>query len=272
MMTKLMFNHSRAWTRISTPKTMAMSSSTSISSPFLQLLSAARGQPTCTSNSTSTLPLKPLPCFPLHADHIRIFSIPSTVPLSGIHKSHQNLSQLSSSPTEFHKHLCTLIKNANRRVKIATLYIGAANGCMTMSSGSKGTNLCNPPREEELLQSLSFHNDINKDKDVLEIKIVMDGSRALRPIRIVHDKNNTNTSSSTATYTTTSAKEVFYSLFPQNEEKIIMNPQNKEQQQQTNNKKGIALFNVHDKFMSSLPSPLNEVMGVFHLKVCIYCL
>jgi hypothetical protein len=315
-----------------------MSMSTSTSTQFLKLLNAARGQPTCfdgkdntnkndntvcSSNNNNRPSIKeslktpkPLPCFPLHADHIRIITsksishnhnAPKPPTSNNINSDSDNDNdsdpqlQLSSSPTEFHHHLCTLIKNAKRRVKLATLYIGAGNGCMSITSSmstsvstctSTSQNLCQPTKEQELLQSiqsLSFNNhnhnnndndddnDNDNDKDI-EIKIVMDASRALRPIRIVSDTNSTHThttyssntdTSNKTTTTTTSAQEVYYSLFRRTHkdgEEIMEQGKGKKNKIQ----KGLALFHVHDKFIASLPSPLNEVLGVFHLKVCFY--
>ena len=117
------------------------------------------------------------------------------------------------------------------------------------------------PREEELLNTL---RDLSS-KDSVEVKILMDESRALRPIQIVsHSEEGqkstaSNLKAAAASTTTSSAKEVFYSLFP-NGVKKPSKIQNK----------GMSLFNVHrgNEFASSLPSPLNEILGVFHLKVC----
>ena len=126
------------------------------------------------------------------------------------------------------------------------------------------------PREVQLLQhlrQLSIQND--GDNNDVEIKIVMDASRALRPIRVVQSSeeepienrsNCTTTTNSTNTNTkTSSAREVFYSLFPEGKK------MKRDQFQKV--EKGVSLFNIHSGFIASLPSPLNEIMGVFHLKV-----
>lgn len=250
---------------------MSLVSKTRSRSFFLRQLQAARGQNAPTESrhlinnvTNSSNPgnqiLKPLPCFPLHPDHIRtIPSIDSESP------SLLDSSVTLPSPEDFHAHLCKSILNAKRRVKLATLYIGAGNGCMSIST-DESSHSFNPPREEELLKCLrqlstlnmnnqkENGNDAANNKDAIEIKILMDASRALRPIRVVRDSKLKEKST---TSTTSSAKEVFYSLFPNGVK----------DSDQTKN--GVSLFNVHSGLRASLPSPLNEILGVFHLKVCV---
>ena len=281
---------------------------------FLQILHAARGTnkarpttPATTSDTTAASNLKtlgvdptsthnPLPCFPLHPEHVRIISPPrscsrfnsNTGSNSSTNESsstpfQQQQPRVSSTPTEFHSHLCTSIRNAKRRIKLATLYIGAGNGCMSIPSSQTNHDPLNPICEEQLLQVIrdksnngdDIHDGcggggvggVGGENNDLEMKIIMDASRALRPIRIqqktkkhISDDSN-NEIDPGAAKTTSSANEVYCALFP-----------NRKQAKDTTTEKGISLFQVHQGFEAMLPSPLNEVMGVFHLKVCIFIL
>lgn len=309
---------------------MSVSTHTKNKSLFLQLLQAARGKQQqyqslhhavgkdarqnhkylqmiekATTKSTAAVTRKKLinelPCFPLYPEHIRTISPPlplheqssSTKNANGSQSNNKQQAQVSPSPQEFHQHLCKSIQSAKKRVKLATLYIGAGNGCMSMSSSksvieskqnpvsyqheddehsassSSSSYVNTSPREVQLLQhlrQLSIEND-DGNNDV-EIKIVMDASRALRPIRVVQPseevpiKNrnkSTTTKSTNNNVMTSSAREVFYSLFPEGKKR--------KRNQYENAEKGVSLFNFHSGFTASLPSPLNEIMGVFHLKV-----
>ncbi len=232
---------------------------------FLRLLQAARGQYIPKGSLAKDKKdkdnkhlyyrkMNPLPCFPLHPNHVSTIPKVKYPTSSPTDDNDDNDHLRSSSPEDFHAHLCESIRNAKRRVKLATLYIGAGNGCMSNTSSSSVQNGSKSPREEELLYTL---RKLSSDKDSsVEIKILMDASRALRPIRIV------SASKEGAATTTSSAKEVFYSLFPEG----VRNPNPPSKTED----KGISLFNVHrgNGFASSLPSPLNEILGVFHLKVC----
>ena len=274
------------------------------------------------SNSSFNNVKKGLPCFPIHHEHIRIIQ---TKPQTVVDESSSSSSSSSTTattttssssscaPSNFHQYLCTAIKNAKHRVKFATLYIGAGNGCMSLVSSSNNidenthndnhTSLLlhrrstTSPKEEELLsclQQLAMKNSnddqsIVKEENNIEIKIILDSSRGLRPITIVYEeeeeedyddklkegntsKSDNNQRQSSIRTTTTSAHEVYCALFPQGhnvrKETIL-----KDYDDNNNYKKkrGISLFNAFgnkSRFISSLPSPLNEVFGVFHLKVC----
>ena len=278
------------------------------------------------SNSSFNNVKKGLPCFPIHHEHIRVIQTkPQTVvdesssSSTTITSSSSSSSSSSCAPSNFHQYLCTALKNAKHRVKFATLYIGAGNGCMSLVSSSNNIideNTHNDnhttssllllhrrsttsPKEEELLsclQQLAMKNNNNhqsivkeeeEEENNIEIKIILDASRGLRPIKIVYEEedddnktqegtisnsDNNQRQSSIRTTTTTSAHEVYCALFPQGhdvrKETII-----KDSDHNNNDKKnrGISLFNAfgnNNRFISSLPSPLNEVFGVFHLKVC----
>ncbi len=280
------------------------------SSSFVQLLKAARGVVDTNadanvdtnadasidtnvdeSNPISSSKIKrpnPLPCFPLHPDHIRI--LPSNSNNGNNNINGNPFPTVSSTPTEFHSHLCNSIRNAKRRVKLAALYIGAGNGCMSMMSNNS-MNSQPPSREEQLLQELrdlsirqqnQQHQQQSNHQDI-QIKIIMDESRATRPIKIVPTKhqmqtpnnnnsiNETETTTTATNSTTTSVNEVYHALFP-NGSNIHSSSSNTRNNNNTNDqKKGVALLKVHRGIKAMLPSPLNEVMGVFHLKVCFLC-
>eukprot|EP00980_Cylindrotheca_fusiformis_P005134 scaffold1087_cov136-Cylindrotheca_fusiformis.AAC.20 len=120
-----------------------------------KLLDAARG-----SFEGQAVQRKPiLPAFPLQGNHFG------------------NL--LSATPSEFHSTLCNLIRNAQKRVYLASLYIGAGASPKYHA-------------ELELLDALgSTSENVN-------VKIVMDQNRALRQ---VPSENGRSTSSAEAVAT-----------------------------------------------------------------------
>lgn len=160
---------------------------------FRRLLQAARGT-FASSSSTS----KPLRCFPLKAHHV---------------------DTSLQTPNDFHVRLCDMIRNAKRRVYLASLYVG------TGGSGAQ---------ETEFLNALA-----SVDSSCVEIKILLDENRATRLVK----QNDTKTSS---------AKAVQQSL------------------QSHSSSSGLYLFpTLPEPRRSLLPSPLNEIAGVFHIKVCV---
>jgi len=211
---------------------------------------------------------------------------------SSTQTSDSKITTKSTTPEEFHHHLCHSIQNAKRRVKIASLYIGAGsgnangngNGGRVSSSSSSSNN--SKSREDEFLYSLqrcatrqtAGVDDDDNDNDV-EMTILMDASRAMRsvPIATTNTTNqHTSNSSSknqvnkeTSSIMTNSATEVYHSLFPQQ-----TSVDNDDQTTTTNKerkKKGVYLFPVHDDglLMRMVPSPFDEVLGVFHIKAYI---
>lgn len=128
-----------------------MSSSASSSSASFRarsrLLDAARGILNHPDDSTPA-DRAPLPCFALQAHHV-------SEPL------------VAASPQEFHARLCDLIRNAKRRVSLASLYIGPA------------ASPKEHPRELELLQALS------QVPSHVDVQIVMDSNRGLRQVPLV---------------------------------------------------------------------------------------
>ena len=170
-----------------------------------KVLDALRG-----SGATS----RPFRCFPLKAHHI--------TPISS--------SNHPPSPNEFHSHLLQLIRNAQHRVHLASLYIGpAASAAAT--------------EEHELLHALT---DLAAYRPHVEVKLLMDANRALRPVMTTkHDKP------------TSSAEAVFKCI------------QARTPSSQFSGKPCLLyLFNPSPRLLV-LPSPLNEVDGVFHIKCYI---
>ena len=155
-------------------------------------------------------PRHPLPTFPLELQHFG--------------------PRNNNSPTDFHQNLCNLIRNAKQRVYLASLYIGPA------------ADPTNQPREKEFLNVLS---EINKHN--VDVKILLDYNRALRPVPRTTTIDSSQQSSATTTTTTTSAKTVSAAI-----------------------KDKVHLFQVLPSPLDRiLPNPLNEVGGVFHIKLYI---
>eukprot|EP00815_Leptocylindrus_aporus_P011155 CAMPEP_0116068742 /NCGR_PEP_ID=MMETSP0322-20121206/11851_1 /TAXON_ID=163516 /ORGANISM="Leptocylindrus danicus var. apora, Strain B651" /LENGTH=570 /DNA_ID=CAMNT_0003555929 /DNA_START=97 /DNA_END=1810 /DNA_ORIENTATION=- len=135
-----------------------------------------------------------------------------------------------NSPSMFHKELCDRIRQAKERVIIATLYIGSG----TASNATK---------EREFLDVLE-----DASKRGISLNILMDAARGLRPIRI--DGSDEKATSSCA--------ESVYKRITRN---TIQN---------SRRDTSIYLFNAIYPILSLvLPSPLDEVAGVFHMKVYI---
>uniref|UniRef100_A0A6T7GI72 CDP-diacylglycerol--glycerol-3-phosphate 3-phosphatidyltransferase n=1 Tax=Attheya septentrionalis TaxID=420275 RepID=A0A6T7GI72_9STRA len=201
---------------------------------ILRLLNAARGQylptgakPWPKSASSPVEPYQnqhestrsPLRCFPLKSHHIG----------GTYHPRQPNVEEDEMTPEWFHRKLCTRIQSAKHRVKLASLYVGA------------GTH----PREKELLETLQQASNNNES---LDIKILLDASRALRPISTGNDGDEP----------TSSALAVLEHIQESTEKKISQNGN------------GLYLFPILEEPLRSwLPSPLDEVAGVFHLKAYV---
>ena len=209
-----------------------------------RLLDAARGlyKPTTTSSSTTVIgtsngggtsekdttsstaaTTRPLRCFRLQADHVQDMFTAST-------------------PDKFHSMLCNKIRHAKQRVYLASLYVGPA-ACQKAA-----------PKEQELLNAIQDA----AQKNNLDIKVLLDKNRALRPVPVSGDVQST---------TTSSAEAVYQALKPQ--------PQNDAEKQlsqkkSNQNNNSLFLFSVLPASLQYfLPNPYNEVMGVFHIKMYI---
>lgn len=167
-----------------------------------QLLDTARGY-TQHSNKSKD----PLPSFSLQRKHFGDHLL-----LSGSNRN---------TPTEFHQTLCNLVRKAQDRILLASLYIGPAASPSTQ-------------REEvELLQVLS---DVTTERPTLPIKVLLDHNRALRSVPKADGEGATSSVNAAA--------------------QAIKRP--------------VHLFQVLPPPLDAiLPNPLNEVGGVFHIKVYI---
>jgi CDP-diacylglycerol---glycerol-3-phosphate 3-phosphatidyltransferase len=148
-------------------------------------------------------------CFPIKASHVA--SVSSTYP---------------PLPGEFHSKLLRLIRSAKERVYLASLYIGPAASPTATA-------------ERELLDALA---DLAAHRPEVEIKLLMDANRALRPVKTT--QLDENTSSAEAVYKCIQART-------------------------SRDSKPCALYLFNPSPRLLLPSPLNEVAGVFHIKCYI---
>jgi CDP-diacylglycerol--glycerol-3-phosphate 3-phosphatidyltransferase len=144
----------------------------------------------------------------------------------------------STTPSDFHKRLCDKIRGAKKRVYLASLYIGPA------------VEAAKYDKEVELLDAI---RDISSDGSNVEIKILLDHNRALRPVPTGKD----------ATSHTTSAEAC--------RQAIKAGGDNTDGTDDAKNKNhSVHLFSVlPGSLQKLLPNPINEIAGVFHLKAYI---
>jgi len=133
------------------------------------------------------------------------------------------------SPADFHDELCRRIVQAKKRVLLATLYIG------TSSSSKEEAQLLSALKQAAV--NLRQPERQNKTQPFGGIKILMDASRAKRKIPSWDG-------------TTCAAKEVHNCI------------------NSSINGGGVYLFKVHP-WTELIPSPFNEVVGVFHMKAYV---
>jgi CDP-diacylglycerol---glycerol-3-phosphate 3-phosphatidyltransferase len=201
---------------------MALVSATAnkgLSASRRRLLDAARGI-LLLGDKSEKQQRRILRCFPLKQSH---FKFP---PLT--------------TPDDFHTALCDKIATAERRVYLASLYIGPA------------ANPVASTKEEELLKAL--HSTAAPD-----VKILLDQNRALRPVPVIRHQGK---ESATSTTTITSAEACYRVLEPK------LQPRETSKSSSDNN--GIYLLTVLPPWQQrTLQNPYNEVAGVFHLKCYI---
>ena len=199
-----------------------------------RLVAAARG-------GGQSLWSKQLKCFALH-DH---------------HFGSINTTNLVASPSDFHSHLCQKVRRARERVVIASLYIGVGSGKqLQLGDITKPQQTC---KEDEFLQSLYFAASNEKIK---QIQVILDANRAMRKVSFTnirntgqsHDPSQLNGSSTNSAETVLSALRPFLKRDERDRHSIPSN-------------NGLFLFPVNDQRLCTiLPSPLDEVAGVFHIK------
>ncbi|KAL7527744.1 hypothetical protein ACHAWF_002292 [Thalassiosira exigua] len=207
-----------------------------------QLIRAARGQrsPSAGSGSRASTspPSKLLPCFPLQRHHIGQLGAARVGNNSGV-----------ATPSDFHSYLCDKILRAQDRVVLASLYIGVGSNVEASKEPVHST------AEDELLQSL---HTVASGGKVKKIQVLLDSNRALRNVTITSKaKQSHATNNDVTTAQTNSAEAVFSRL------KLYRGSND-------NLNSGLFLFPVNDKRLCAiLPSPLDEVAGVFHIKAYI---
>jgi len=199
-----------------------------------------------------------LPCFALKAHQIQ--SIPSSSSSSSSASSSKDIS--AATPHDFHSYLCQAILKAKHRILLASLYIGPAAADTSTSSSN------NNPCEKELLMALqqaatastsgcinSSHSDSSPSECRPTIQILMDASRGLRPVG--------NTYSAQAVYN-------HIHPFSHHPNTAKYHHQQHPTAPSTNKNNNVFLFPVLHSFLQSyIPSPLDEVAGVFHIKAYI---
>ncbi len=228
-----------------------------------QLIRSARGLSPATSTTTYNVPNNslnskwdllpssrlinlPLPCFPLEQRHFGRFG------RSGVKNSDGCASV--SSPSHFHSHLCYKIRNAQERVVLASLYIGvgsSATDIVDAKVNERGGDKC---REDEFLDALQAASSRNLKK----IQVILDANRAMRKVSLTKTSNS-KLGEKEICLRTSSAEAVYSRLGP--------HLAKSEGSLNDKGNSGLFLFPVHDKRLSTiLPSPLDEVAGVFHIK------
>ena len=183
----------------------------------------------------------PLKYFSLEAEHLGFCNATSS-PNTPI-----QLKPTLSNPSEFHSKLCKLIRNSKHRVIIASLYIGTG-GCTEKY-----------PKENELLEAIQYASSESIFSP--QISVLLDANRSLRPVRRkrkVNQAENKNKINSDEDIISSSAEALHQCL---NGSYSSSHPEN------TNK---LCLFNVLNFPKSMLPNPINEVAGVFHMKVSSY--
>ena len=190
------------------------------------LFNAVRG---CLSNKHSPIDstdnkrkMKCYKNFPLESHHIE--------PLG------RDNSRNMATPQDFHSILCSRIRSAKRRVYLASLYIGPAVDTQKF------------PRETELLDSLR-----QAQKNQVDVKILLDLNRALRPVPIPNDQGQ-GTRQGIPEMAISSAEACRRAL---SDSDTFGDP------------KIFLISALTDFWQRVLPNPLNEVMGVFHIKAYI---
>ena len=173
---------------------------------YKRLLGAARGR-------LSTKGRK-LRCFALQSHHLQ---------------ADGDTFMMNRTPREFHASLCESIRTAQKRVHLASLYVGAAAAA--------------EPGEAELLEALQ--------QSTASVRILLDRNRALRPVSIKRNAIDNKSSP----ITTSSAQACQDAL---------------DKRRRDGSSSEIYLLSVLPTWAQAvLPNPLNEVAGVFHLKVYI---
>ena len=163
---------------------------------------------------------------------------------------------ISATPSDFHSHLCQKIRHAQERVILASLYIGVG------SRHDISQQMGEISKEDQFLQSLYVAASNEKIK---QMQIILDANRAMRKVSLT-DKRNAGQSHDDSnqegkSLSSNSADTVLSALKP-----FIERIEGGDHSKGSDNN-GLFLFPVNDQRLCTiLPSPLDEVAGVFHIK------
>lgn len=231
-----------------------------------RLIRAARGQylpPAPVDARVGALPPTPrqknitLPCFPLKRQHVGKLPVYRKFSLDDFHV---NSAGGIASPDDFHSFLCERINSAQERIVLASLYIGVGSGGL-ISPTTAALAEDKRCKEDELLQAL--HNAA-ANNNLQKMQILLDANRALRKVSVTTNRSRQSHGAEGANVQTNSAEAILAGMDPF----IRRCGDNINLQSSINN--GLFLFPVHGKRLRTiLPSPLNEVAGVFHIKAYI---
>ena len=140
-----------------------------------------------------------------------------------------------------------MIRNAKERVRIASLYVGPA---------TSNREDCEEAEMLEALSELVQRNHHEGDKKV-SVKIILDENRALRP---VPTQSTTDASTENSKSTTSSAEAVARAIRGSHSNNV-------------DSSSSLHLFRVLPPTTIAgknwLPNPLDEIAGVFHIKIYI---
>jgi len=223
-----------------------------------RIIQAARGHGTG-AVSRPPRPISKLPCFPLKRHHIgKVTGGSIDHGIDGV-----------ASPDDFHSFLCERIHGAQRRVVLASLYIGVGSGNASLVSSTTPAVVDDGKscKEDELLQAL--HNAASNN-NLEKMQILLDVNRALRKVSVTTNKSRQSHGAEPKNIIQTNSAEAVLSEIDPFIRSYNNNNNNNNNNQQRNVQNGLFLFPVHGKRLRTiLPSPLNEVAGVFHIKAYI---
>ncbi len=212
------------------------------------VLNDGAGEGSSDSGVSSSAKKRPLPVFPLEAHHF-----------GGYDKLGSDEKSLPpNTPKEFHQILCEMIRNAKERVRIASLYVGPA---------TSNREECEEAALLEALSELVERNHSNMDEKKVSVKIILDENRALRPVPTASTPPPSSSTEkqigSTAEHsqaTTSSAEAVARAI-------QRVTPDDGDSSSSLHLFRVLPPTKIGEK--SWLPNPLDEIAGVFHIKIYI---
>jgi len=232
---------------------------------------AVDAQDSASASTTMVQPNK-LPCFPLQRHHFGKMAT-TTTRVVGARNSGDVKSNATNidggrsngdlptvaTPSDFHSYLCNSIRRARERIILASLYVGVGSNITRTLDRMDEVELTTGCKEDDLLQALQ---DASSKNNLKKVQILLDANRALRRVSVTSNQRQSHGSSSSHnTIQTNSAEAVFSSIGPYSESSASSN---------CDCRNGLFLFPVNDKRLCTvLPSPLDEVAGVFHIKAYI---